>query len=100
MRITPGLTTAERFDTSRSGAILLDGTEGVVISRNELTNLDGNGVSINGYNRGLVIDRNEFSWIGDSAMASWGHTGYCLNANCTRKLPYKVGPDSTLTTQG
>ena len=26
-------------------------------------------------------------------MASWGHTGHCLNENCSRKLPYKVGPD-------
>lgn len=26
-------------------------------------------------------------------MFAWGYTGTCLNANCSRKVPYKVGPD-------
>ena len=58
-----------------------------------MTNIDGNGISINGFQRNLTIDHNDFSWVGDSAMASWGHTGQCLNENCSHKLPYKVGPD-------
>lgn len=31
--------------------------------------------------------------IGDNAIASWGYTSTCLNANCTKSTPYKVGPD-------
>ena len=38
---------------------------------------------------------NEFSFIGDSAMASWGDTSALLNENGTMTVPggYKVGPD-------
>ena len=53
----------------RAAAALPD--EGVALRENELTNLDGNGISINGYHRGLVVDGNDFSWIGDSA-SEWG----------------------------
>ena len=49
-------------------------------------NLDGVGISLNGYLRNTSVARNDFSWIGDSAMTSWGHTSYCLNANCSWKL--------------
>ena len=60
----------------------------------EFTNIDGVGISLNGYHRNATIAQNDFSLIGDSAMAAWGYTGTCLNENCTRKLPYKVGPDA------
>jgi len=33
------------------------------------------------------------AWIGETAVASWGHTGNCLNENCTRTVEFKVGPD-------
>jgi hypothetical protein len=33
----------------RSGAIYVEGSEGVTIAKNELTNLDGNAISINGF---------------------------------------------------
>jgi hypothetical protein len=36
----------------------------------------------------------EMSWIGDGAIAAWGSTGKCLNANCTRKIEWGVGPDA------
>ena len=57
------------------------------------TNLDGNGISINGYTRDVTISNNEFSFIGDNAIASWGHTGSCADAECALDLGYKVGPD-------
>jgi len=71
----------------------MEGTERVSIADNEFTNLDGNAISINGYQRNTTVEHNDFSWIGDSAITTWGHTGTCLNQNCSRKIAYKVGPD-------
>jgi len=90
---THGMPSGGDWALQRSGAITLEGTRGVAIRSNQLTNLDGIGISINGYHRDLVIERNDFSWLGGSAMAAWGHTSPCLNHNCSKKLPYKVGPD-------
>ena len=88
-----GLPSGGDWALQRSGAMTMEGTEHVAISDCEFTRLDGNGISINGYHRDLRIDHNDFSWIGDSAMAAWGYTGKCLNQNCSRSLPYKLGPD-------
>ena len=30
-------------------------------------------VQLSGYNRNATIDRNEFVWLGESAVASWGY---------------------------
>jgi hypothetical protein len=46
----------------RSGAVLLEGTEGVVFASNELTRCDGNGLFLSNYNRNTTIRANEFSW--------------------------------------
>jgi hypothetical protein len=77
----------------KQGAITMIGTEGVSISNNLFTRLDGNGVFIGGYHRGLALTDNEFVFIGDSAMASWGDTSTNLNANGSVSVPYMVGPD-------
>ena len=63
------------------------------VAESHLTNLDGNGVFLSGYNRNATLAANEVSWIGDSAFAAWGATGTCLNGNCSRALRHKVGPD-------
>jgi len=89
-----GMPSGGDWALQRSGAIVAEGTERLTIETNELTNIDGNGISLNGYHRNATIAHNDFSWVGDSAMASWGHTSTCLNENCTRKVPYKVGPDA------
>jgi class 3 adenylate cyclase len=34
--------------------------------------LDGNAVYASGYHRALTLQNNEFNWIGDSAVATWG----------------------------
>eukprot|EP01060_Flectonema_neradi_P039947 TRINITY_DN896_c1_g1_i2.p1 TRINITY_DN896_c1_g1~~TRINITY_DN896_c1_g1_i2.p1 ORF type:complete len:953 (+),score=255.36 TRINITY_DN896_c1_g1_i2:56-2914(+) len=78
----------------RSGAILIEGSEFVTVDTNLITRIDGNGIFLSNYNRNATISNNELSWIGDSAMASWGSTGTCLNENCTRTIPYTVGPDA------
>lgn len=59
---------------ARIGAILLENTESITISNNLFSRLDGNGVFISGYNRNATVFQNEFVWIGDSAIASWGYT--------------------------
>ena len=33
---------------------------------------------LSGYTRGVVVEDNDFEWIGDTAMASWGYTGDIL----------------------
>lgn len=59
---------------ARSGAVYLEGTEGVTVQGCTFTRVDGNAVSINAYNRNASIVGNEFVWLGDSAVASWGTT--------------------------
>jgi len=58
----------------RLGALLLEGTEDVDISLCLFTRIDGNAIFLSGYNRGTVIQRNEFVWLGQTAIASWGRT--------------------------
>lgn len=56
----------------RQGAVLLEGCEGCVIEGNRFHHLDSNAVMISGYNRATVIRNNEFVWLGQNAIASWG----------------------------
>ena len=58
----------------RMGAIHLEGTQGVTIAECLVTRVDGNAIMLSGYNRNTTISRNEFVWIGDSVIASWGYT--------------------------
>eukprot|EP01049_Picozoa_sp_SAG25_P007546 SAG25_NODE_621_length_6407_cov_3.818643_1_plen_319_part_00 len=77
----------------RSGAIHIEGAEGITIDRNQLTRNDGNAIFLGGYSRGVNITANDFNWIGDSVIAAFGWTSDCLHADCAVKLPAKVGPD-------
>lgn len=90
-----GLPSGGDWALQRTGAITLVGTEGLTVSSNLLTELDGNAIFIGGYHRGLTIEGNEFYGIGDSVLAAWGDTSECLNANCSMSLPkgFKMGPD-------
>jgi len=58
----------------RTGAVFLEGTERVVITNNTFTTLDGNALFLSGYNQYTLIENNEFVWIGDTAIASWGYS--------------------------
>jgi len=89
-----GMPSGGDWALQRSGAILLEGTERAVIDENLITRIDGNAVFISNYNRNTTVSHNEMSWIGDTAIASWGSTSTCLNANCSRSLPWGVGPDA------
>jgi len=46
----------------------------VTIQDSWFDRLDGNAIIVSAYNRNLTIQRNEFSWIGDTAIGQWGNT--------------------------
>ncbi len=58
----------------RNGVIFLEGTEGVSITDSAFDRIDGNSIFLSGYNRDAVVARNEFSNLGQSAVAAWGRT--------------------------
>jgi hypothetical protein len=58
----------------RLGALLLEGTTGVTVSQCYFSRIDGNAIFLSGYNRATAITRNEFVWLGQSAVAAWGRT--------------------------
>jgi hypothetical protein len=60
------------WSLERQGAVRLEGTESVTIKDCFFSRLDSNAISINGYNRHALIDQNEFVWLGQNAIASWG----------------------------
>jgi len=88
-----GLPSGGDWALQKQGAVTLVGTEGVELSDNLFTRLDGNAVFVGGYNRRMTIQGNEFFGIGDSAMAVWGDTSFNLNENGSIALPYPIGPD-------
>ena len=91
-----GLPSGGDWALQREGAVSLNGTVGVAIRHCLFEDLDGNAVYIGGRHRQLVIERNEFVRVGDSAIAAWGDTSECLDANCTLSLPrgVRMGPDA------
>jgi len=83
----------------RQGALRLEGTESVTIKDCLFTLLDSNAISINGYNRHALVDRNEFVWLGQNAIASWGRTDrndgtkgeQPLHTTVTRNFCHEIG---------
>ena len=58
----------------RDAALFFEGTENVNVTGCTIERVDGNGLMLSGYTRGAVVAQNEFVWIGDTAMATWGYT--------------------------
>eukprot|EP00037_Helgoeca_nana_P024366 m.258539 g.258539 ORF g.258539 m.258539 type:complete len:924 (+) comp26623_c0_seq1:107-2878(+) len=58
----------------RLGAVFLEGTVGLSINTCLFERLDGNGVMISGFNRGVSIINSHFAWTGGTAIAAWGRT--------------------------
>jgi hypothetical protein len=56
------------------GTVFIEGTENVVISNCTFTRVDSTAIFISGYNRNATVDGNEFVWLGENAIASWGYT--------------------------
>lgn len=88
-----GMPSGGDWALQRNGAITLEGVANFTLAGNAFARLDGNAVNVNGYARDVVVDGNDFSWIGDSCIALWGHTGTCLNENCSQSTPHRTGPD-------
>mmetsp|Transcript_34287 Transcript_34287/g.79254 ORF Transcript_34287/g.79254 Transcript_34287/m.79254 type:complete len:919 (-) Transcript_34287:403-3159(-) len=63
------------WSLERSGALRMEGTEEVTVEGNMFQRLDSNAISINGYNQRTSIAKNEFVWLGQSAITSWGEIG-------------------------
>jgi len=69
-----GMPSGGDWALQRTAAVFLQGTENSVIEDSVFSRLDGNALMLSAYNRGAVIQRNEFAWIGDTAIAQWGNT--------------------------
>jgi hypothetical protein len=69
-----GIPSGGDWGLQRHGAVFIQGTENTLIDGCIFERVDGNAVAISGYNRFTTIQNNEFVWIGDSAIISWGYT--------------------------
>ena len=69
-----GMPSGGDWGLQRMGALFLEGTKYVTIDSCKFERLDGNAIMVSGYNRNTTIQRNEFVWIGDTAIAQWGYT--------------------------
>lgn len=61
------------WSLERQGAVLLEGCVGCEITGNSFHHLDTNAVFLSGFNRDTKIIKNEFVWLGQNAIASWGY---------------------------
>ena len=69
-----GMPSGGDWALERMGALFFEGTENTLVDSCIFERLDGNGIMVSGYNRNTTIQRNEFSWIGSTAIALWGYT--------------------------
>jgi hypothetical protein len=71
----------------RRGAIFAEGSDGLTIEGSLFTRLDSNGVFLSGFNRRATIRDNEFEWLGQSAIASWGRLEGDTNSGLAGNQP-------------
>ena len=69
-----GMPSGGDWGIERMGVLFLDVSEEVLVDSCVLERLDGNPIMLSGYNRNTTIQRNEFVWIGSTAIALWGDT--------------------------
>ena len=69
-----GMPSGGDWALERMGALFFEGTVNTLVDSCIFERLDGNGIMISGYNRNATIQRNEFAWIGSTAIAAWGYT--------------------------
>jgi hypothetical protein len=69
-----GQPSAGDWSLERMGALLFEGTEDAVVSDCTFSRIDSNAVFLSGYNRRAQVVRNEFSLLGNNAVASWGRS--------------------------
>ncbi len=56
----------------RGGTLFVEGSENILISNCSFYAVGGNGIFMNNYNRGTIVQGNEFKYTGDSAIAAVG----------------------------
>ena len=69
-----GIPSGGDWSLQRTAAVLLQGSEGVNVDHCTFKYLGGVGFMLSGYNRGASVLKSSFSYLGGSAMASWGFT--------------------------
>ncbi|XP_065181055.1 uncharacterized protein LOC135811743 [Sycon ciliatum] len=69
-----GVPSGGDWGLQRSGAVFAEGTKLLTIENCVFKNLDGNGLFLSGFVHDSMISNNEFTLIGDTAMAAWGYT--------------------------
>ena len=65
---------------AKQGAVTIVNAEGATVDGCFFNRVDGNGVFIGSYNRNATVKDSEFAWIGATAIAAWGDTGFALNS--------------------
>ncbi|KAH9258048.1 hypothetical protein BASA81_003611 [Batrachochytrium salamandrivorans] len=75
----------------KSAAVMAFGVDNLHIKGCTFERLDGSAVLLFGLARGVLIESNEFAFLGASGVVSWGTTSACLNYLCTHKLPVTGG---------
>jgi len=88
----------------RQAAVMMEGTVDSAVIDCNFTRLDGNAILIQNYNRYTKILGNEFSWLGGSAVASWGFAqnedgtgnpsgrgGHCRNNTVSGNIMRELG---------
>eukprot|EP01060_Flectonema_neradi_P007662 TRINITY_DN15378_c0_g3_i1.p1 TRINITY_DN15378_c0_g3~~TRINITY_DN15378_c0_g3_i1.p1 ORF type:complete len:862 (+),score=209.17 TRINITY_DN15378_c0_g3_i1:48-2588(+) len=81
----------------RGGALFLENVESCTIRSCTFKRLDGNALFLSRKALNTVVDKNEFVWIGDGAMATWGDsdnwtpTNYPDNSTITNNRIHEIG---------
>lgn len=75
----------------KSAAVMAFGVDNLHIKGCTFERLDGSAVLLFGLARDVLIESNEFAFLGASGVVSWGTTSACLNYLCTHKLPGAAG---------
>ena len=94
-----GVPTGGDWSITRVGALTVEGASDLMLEGLTFTRLDGNAVSLNGWTRDVTITGCEFSWLGESAVASWGRADGAdarretqpLRTNMTGNLCREIG---------
>ena len=74
MQLVPALSNPGDWSIHRGAAVFLDGVQNINITDCSFRQMGGNALMLSNYVRNCVIARNEFSEIGDSAIAALGST--------------------------
>ena len=85
-----GLPSGGDWALQRTGSIVMDGCKNFSIYDNLFTRLDNIAINMNRYNRYHQIYKNEFVWLGASAITTWGDT-----VSNNKSVPTGFGYDGT-----